>query len=79
MKYPVPKKLEIIKHCLHELLSCLRIDSIKILKGCHCYYYSSVCITATGMKVNRLSDRQEKYIARQAVYVYFCRGHTVVL
>jgi hypothetical protein len=78
MKYPVPKKLEIIKQYVHELLSWLRIDSIKILKG-HCYYCSSVCITYTCMKVYRLSAHQEPYIARQAVYVYFCRGHIVVL
>ena len=79
MKYPVPKKLEVIKHCVHELLSWLRIDSVKVLKVCHCYYYSFVCITATDMKVNRLSARQDQYMARQAVYVYFCRGHPVVL
>ena len=78
MKYPVPKELEIIKHCVHELLSELRIDSIKILKDCDCYY-SSVYTTAISMKVSRLSARQEHYIARRAVYVYFCRGHPVVL
>jgi len=70
MKYPVPKKLEIIKSCVHELLSWLRFDSVKILKGCHCYCYSFVSITATGMKVNRLSARQDQCMAR---------GHPVVL